>query len=148
MNEKSSEHKSDKCPKCGAPRAVDTCPKCGVAYDKYDPQAELLKVPASVRSLWANVEQNWTDTAAHAVFVEQGVRQDAAGYVAACYREKGDDPIAIEQLEKLTGRLLDTLAQQTAVDPPNPKRLKPVLYMLLFVIIAILVFMIIAQSMR
>lgn len=117
-------------------------------YAKYDPERELKKTPESVRALWANVEKNWTDSAVHALFVEQGLRQDAAGFVAACYRQKGTDPIAVEQLDRLTTRLIQSLAQHVSTEIPTPNHFRRLGYLLLFATIAILVFLIFAQSIR
>lgn len=137
-----------RCPRCGAPGVAASCPKCGLVYDKYDPEKELLKVPATVLDLWKTVQKNWEDPAAHAVFVEQGIRHDAAGFVASCYRQKGDDTMAKSQLEKLTGRLLQTLQAQGTREHVPSKMPKRLLYGLLFLIIAILVFLIFADAVK
>ena len=138
----------EKCPRCGAPRAKESCPKCGVVYEKYDPQSTMANVPETVRQLWDNLEQHWEDPAAHALFVEQGLRHDAAGFVAGCYRQKGSDEMAVAQLEKLKGRLIETLTMQVSTEPPASNHSKRVVYLLLFFIIAILVFLIFAQMMK
>jgi rubredoxin len=139
---------SEHCPKCGAPRADRYCPKCGLEYERFDPDKVQAAIPDSVVVLWENLEKNWDDTAAHALFVEEGLRRDAAGFVAASYREKGDDPIATMQLEKLTARLVESLAVQSSAAPATTGSMKQIVYVLLFCIIALLAFVIIAQYIR
>ena len=140
------------CPKCGAPRAEKFCPKCGLEYDRFNPENARAAIPDVVYALWQNLEKNWGDPAAHALFVEEGLRRDAAGFVAASYREKGDDPVAVTQLEKLTARLMQSLSAQSSIPPSEARStnqgMKRVVYVLLFCIIALLVFVIIAQYIR
>jgi hypothetical protein len=139
---------SERCPKCGAPRADRFCPKCGLEYERFDPGKVQATIPDSVFTLWENLEKNWDDPAAHALFVEEGLRRDAAGFVASAYREKGDDPIATAQLEKLTVRLIKSLEVQSTAPPSASRSMKRVVYVLLFCIIALLVFVIVAQYIR
>ncbi|MBN2530182.1 MAG: hypothetical protein JXR76_27575 [Deltaproteobacteria bacterium] len=139
---------NESCPKCGAPKAEESCPKCGLMYEKYTPDKMDASVPETVRLLWENLEKNWGDKGAHALFVEQGIRKDAAGFVAACYRRRGEDPVAVEQLEELTGRLMQSLEFTPVKESTVSRHLRQVAYLLLFIIIAILVFLIFAHAMK
>ena len=143
-----NEHGPQYCPKCGAPKAGMSCPGCGLVYEKFNPEREHANVPEAMRVLWENLERHWDDRAAHALFVEQGIRQDAAGFVAACYRKHDKDSIARDQLEKLTLRLMQSLDFTTSREPVTSKSFKRAAYLLLFVIIAILVFLIFAHAMK
>ncbi|MBN2343125.1 MAG: TFIIB-type zinc ribbon-containing protein [Deltaproteobacteria bacterium] len=139
---------SEQCPKCGAPRAETACPRCGLVYDEYDPDSVNAKVPSAIVELWAHVEQHWEDEGAHALFVEKALRADQAGFVAACYRQKGDEPIAAQQLEKLTQRLVQALSARMPVSKARGAGAKNVLYVFMFAIVAALVFLIFAETMK
>ena len=86
MNDSNIQH----CPKCQTEKSGDSCDKCGLVFDKYNPELAQRGVPDHVVELWNNTEANWQDKAAHALFVEQALISDAAGYVASCYRKKNE----------------------------------------------------------
>jgi hypothetical protein len=119
-----------------------------VAYARFNPEKVQAAIPEQVVALWENLERNWADPAAHALFVEEGLRRDAAGFVAASYRQKGDDPIAKSQLETLAARLMKSLEIQASAMPPGTASMKRVVYVLLFFIIALLAFLIFAQYIK
>ncbi len=105
------------CPKCGAPRSGESCPKCGLVYDRFRPGCLDESVPAPLVALWDNVVAEWSDRGAHATFVEHALRSGHAGYAAACYRRRGDDPLSKEQLERLTARLMVDLDESRTRGP-------------------------------
>jgi hypothetical protein len=134
----------DGCPKCGEPRQGDSCPKCGLVFAKFD-QAKLdAAVPGDIKQLWAHVEQDWDDDARHALFVERALAAGQGGYAAGCYRRKGDDPKARDQLARITSRLEQLLG--ATAKPPEETRgsagrkiFLAILFLLMFAIGAALV---------
>ncbi|MFO8071931.1 MAG: hypothetical protein R6V85_08650 [Polyangia bacterium] len=109
-----------RCPKCGEPRRGESCPKCGLVFARYDPELIDREVPRRIRELWSHVEQAWDDRSRHALFVEQALAAGQGGYAASCYRRKGDDPRAREQLELITSRLEEMLAVTAAPQEERP----------------------------
>lgn len=110
----------DRCPKCGEPKRGDSCPKCGLVFARFDQNRLDAAVPAEIKQLWDHVEQDWSDDARHALFLERAIAAGHGGYAAGCYRRKGDDPKAREQLARITSRL-EQLLSATA-QPPEVAR--------------------------
>ena len=54
-----------------------------------------------VRGAWLRVEETWADAALHEELFKLAIADNCLAWVAARYRERGDDPIAKEQLERL-----------------------------------------------
>lgn len=134
----------DSCPKCGEPQQGDSCPKCGLVFAKFDQSKLDAVVPDDIRALWEHVEQDWSDEARHALFLERAIAAGHGGYAAGCYRRKGDDPKAAEQLARITSRL-EQLLSATA-EPPEEARgsssrkiFLAILFILMFAIGAALV---------
>jgi rubredoxin len=107
---------SQNCPKCGIQKNAESCPRCGLVFTKYSPEAIEEEVSSEVRQLWQQVEDDWENSERHAVFMERAILAQAGGYAAACYRRRGDDPVALAQLEKISGRLAQIL-QFSATQP-------------------------------
>ena len=113
----------DSCPKCGAPRDGESCPRCGVVFEKFDASVIEEGVSEDVLRLWQHVEEDWSDRARHALFVEQSILFGALGYAAGCYRKKGDDPVAVEQLGRISSRLEQSMSQTSSSrETPGPSR--------------------------
>ncbi|HUT78076.1 MAG TPA: hypothetical protein VM285_10340, partial [Polyangia bacterium] len=100
-------------------RGGESCPKCGLVFALFDPSRLDADVPAALRQLWTHVEAGWEDQARHALFVEQALAAGHGGFAAARYRQKSDDPVARQQLERITSRLEQLLA--TAATPPDER---------------------------
>ena len=134
----------DRCPKCGEPKTGDSCPKCGLVFAKFDQDKLDGAVPDDIKTLWNHVEQDWSDDARHALFVERAIAAGHGGYAAGCYRRKGDDPKAREQLTRITSRL-EQLLSATAESPdaakgsPSRKIFLAILFLLMFAVGAALV---------
>jgi len=109
------------CPKCGSPRRdADSCPRCGVVFARFDAAALDADVPEELKALWAHVEAGWDERARHALFVEQAIAAGEAAFAASRYRARGaDDPIAAEQLGRITSRLEQVLAQSALSGGPR-----------------------------
>jgi hypothetical protein len=108
------------CPKCGAPRQGESCPKCGLVFALFDPARLDVGVPEALKQLWTHVEAGWDDPARHALFVEQALAGGHGGFAAARYRQKGDDPVARQQLERLAWRLEQILAAAATAPEGRP----------------------------
>jgi hypothetical protein len=109
----------DVCPKCRTPRDGESCPKCGLVFALFDPARLDAGVPAALKQLWSHVETGWEDQARHALFVEQALAGGHGGFAAACYRQKGDDPVARRQLERIASRLEQSLV--ATATPPDAR---------------------------
>jgi len=126
---------ADACPKCGAPRTgSDSCPRCGVVFARYDAAALGADVPAELEALWAHVEAGWDERVRHALFTERAIAAGHAAFAASRYRARGaDDPVAVEQLARLSSRLEQALVQGSLADRSRgaePPRKKAALYLL------------------
>jgi len=134
------------CPKCGTPRRIaDSCPRCGVVFSRFDAAALDADVPEELKALWAHVEAGWGERPRHALFTERAIAAGHAAFAAARYRERGtDDPMAAEQLGRITSRLEQALAQAAhadgtrVADPPRKKAALYLLAIILFLIVGAL----------
>jgi uncharacterized Zn finger protein (UPF0148 family) len=131
------------CPKCGSPKTdAVACPRCGVVFARFDAAALDAGVPDALKALWAHAEAGWEERARHALFTERAIADGFAAYAAARYRARGpDDPIAAEQLERITARLEQALAHTsmaTGARGDHPSRRIGAIYLL-----AILLFLVV-----
>jgi len=130
------------CPKCGAARTgAESCPRCGLVFARFDASALDADVPEELKALWAHVEAGWDGRARHSLFTERAIALGCAAFAAARYRTRAaDDPIAAEQLERLTARLEQALASTSLAEasggdhPPRGKAAVYILAILLFLI--------------
>jgi len=68
-----------------------------------------------VRGAWDKVSETWTDPALHDELFKLIVADNCFAWGCARYKEKGDDPIAKAQLERLRKAAIAAMAvQQTA----------------------------------
>ena len=137
---------TETCPKCATPKSGDSCPKCGLVFALFDESRLDADVPGAIVELWTHAEHGWDDRARHALFVERALAAGAGGYAAACYRRKGDDPIAREQLELITSRLEQLLlasgtSPEAARSSPSRKLALLVVFVLMFALGALLVYL-------
>jgi len=54
-----------------------------------------------VHGAWLRVTETWADSAKHEELFKLALADNCLAWVAARYRERGDDPIAKEQLQRL-----------------------------------------------
>jgi len=125
----------DRCPKCGEERRGESCPKCGLVFERFDAAALEAGVPEEIRGLWSHVEEGWDDPARHALFLERAIAAGAGGYAAGMYRRRGDDAVAAEQIERLTARLQQMLAEASAPAAEKSGRLGHAVAMLLLLLL-------------
>jgi hypothetical protein len=97
------------CPKCNTVKSGPSCPVCGLVFARFEEGVFEEGVAPEIVDLWKAVEADWEDRAVHAIFVENALARGEAGYAAACYRWRGDDPVAEAYLELLGGRLVDIM---------------------------------------
>jgi uncharacterized Zn finger protein (UPF0148 family) len=133
----------DSCPKCGAPRTgADSCPRCGVVFARFDATALDAEVPEDLKALWAHAEAAWDERSRHALFTERAIAAGHAAFAASRYRSRGaDDQVSAEQLERITSRLEQAMAQTSLADAERgdhrPRRIAAV--SLLAIIILLLI---------
>jgi hypothetical protein len=115
------------CPKCGAPNeGADSCPRCGVVFARFDAAVLDSDVPEELKALWAHAEAGWSERARHALFTERAIAGGHAAFAASRYRARGsDDPIAAEQLGRITLRLEQALAQVSLSDGARRTAVSP-----------------------
>jgi len=137
----------ESCPKCGWPRSGEACPRCGVVFDRFDEKVLEEGVSPEVLKLWEHVEEDWDDRGRHALFVEQAILLGALGYAAGCYRKKGDDPVARDQLERISSRLEQSLnaTADSREAAPSSRRLTTAIAVILLLALAGLVFWFLAR---
>jgi hypothetical protein len=88
-----------------------------VVFARFDAAALDADVPEDLKVLWAHVEAGWSERARHALFTERAIAEGHAAFAASRYRSRGiDDPVAAEQLERITSRLEQALAQISLSD--------------------------------
>jgi hypothetical protein len=75
----------------------------------------------SVRGAWERVSETWADSARHDELFKLAVKHNCFAWVAARYREKGDDPIAKEQLERLRKAAVAAMYVSAAAKPAKEK---------------------------
>lgn len=102
----------EQCPKCGTQKTGESCPTCGLNFAKFDPAIMEGTAPEPLIELWGHTMKNWNDRSRHALFVETAIAIDGAGYAASCYRQRSDDPIAKDQLQRIQNRLLQSMTAQ------------------------------------
>jgi hypothetical protein len=104
-------------------------------FAKFDESRLDTAVPEEIRTLWKHVEDDWDNQARHALFVEQALAAGHGGYAAGCYRRRGDDPKAVEQLERIIKRLEQLLA--ATAQPPEERKSssgRKLVFLLLFLL--------------
>jgi hypothetical protein len=110
------------CPKCGAERSGESCPKCGLVFAKFNPEVLERNVPEALKGLFRETSKRWDDDDLHDRFVEQALAAGQVDFAARCYRQRGDDEKARQQLAKIEERMLAMaagLAQTMTVSREN-----------------------------
>lgn len=74
-----------------------------------------------VRGAWEAVTETWSDSAKHEALFKLAVADNCLAWVAARYRERGDDPIAKEQLERLRKAALASMMVKATERQANAK---------------------------
>jgi hypothetical protein len=100
---------SAKCPKCGTFTNTDNCPKCGLLAANFNTFSQNDIIPDQLKILWEQLQRDWTNRSLHALFIEQGLKYNMAEYTARCYFQKKDNPLAREQMDKITSLMISTM---------------------------------------
>ena len=61
----------------------------------------MTGVNEAVSAAWERVVEKWDEPARHEALLGLVVQHSAFAWAAARYKEKGDDPIAVERLDRL-----------------------------------------------
>jgi hypothetical protein len=103
----------------------------------------------SVRGAWERVTENWTDLARHDELFKLAVKDSALAWAAARYRERGDDPIAKDQLERLRkAALASMMVTAAARDDKQKTPYRSSLIVLICLIVALLVALFVTKSLH
>jgi hypothetical protein len=103
----------------------------------------------SVRGAWERVSETWADAALHDELFKLAVKHNCFAWVAARYREKGDDPIAKGQLERLRKAAVAALYVTAAARPSKDKTpYRSTLVVLIVLVLAMVVGLLVTKSMH
>ena len=75
------------------------------------------EVPEPVRAAWDAAVARWDEPAAHDALLAAAAQHGCFGWACARYRERGDDPVAARQLERLQRAALATMYATAASRP-------------------------------
>jgi hypothetical protein len=75
----------------------------------------------SIRTAWERVTEDFSDPARHDELFKRVVTANCLAWAAARYRERGDDPIAKEQLERLRKAAVASMMVSAATREAKPK---------------------------
>jgi hypothetical protein len=85
----------------------------------------MVVVHDDVRTAWQSVAEAWPDRTRHDALFALVVKHQCFAWAAARYKERGDDPIATEQLARLRRGAMATMMAAGAARPdkaPQPYR--------------------------
>ncbi len=99
-----------------------------------------------VRTAWQRVTETWVDSVKHDDFFKATVKHNCFAWAAARYREKGDDPIAKEQLERLRkAALAAMMVTATARQAKEKTPYRSTLVVLVCLLVAMVVVMFVTK---
>lgn len=77
----------------------------------------MTVAPEPITTAWDDLLQHWDDQARHDVLVGLVAQHDCYAWAAARYKERGDDPIAVRQLERVRKAALATMFAKASRKP-------------------------------
>jgi hypothetical protein len=102
-----------------------------------------------VQRAWGQVTENWSDVARHDELFALVVKDNCFAWAAARYRERGDDPIAKEQLERLRKAALASMMVSAAKRETKGKTpYVSSVIVLVCLIVAMLIALFVTKSLR
>jgi hypothetical protein len=108
--------------------------------EKEKPSLTQSETPSDeILQLWKNVQVNWDDNKAHALFIERAILNNEAPFAAQSYKTIGDET-ALAQIDKLSVRLFSMLEQTQS--QPYEKELfnyKKTVYFIIFLTLFIFI---------
>jgi hypothetical protein len=103
----------------------------------------------AVRGAWDRCTETWSDAARHDELFKLVVQHSCFAWAAARYRERGDDPIAREQLERLRKAAMAAMFVSAAARPTKEKTpYRSSLIVLGVLIVAMLLALVVTKSMH
>jgi hypothetical protein len=78
-------------------------------------------IPDRVQAAWQRCTESWDESARHTELFQLGVADNALAWVASRYRERGDDPIAQTQLEKIRKAAIASMMVTATAKPASEK---------------------------
>lgn len=101
----------------------------------------------SIRSAWERVTEDFTDLARHEELFKLVIKDNCLAWAAARYRERGDDPIAKDQLERLRKAAVASMMVSAAARDAKPKTpYRSSLIVLICLIVAMLIALFVTKS--
>ena len=142
------------CPKCGAAVRGVACVACGLAVERMaafrDARDGARAVPEAVASAWSRATEGWGEQARHDALLSEVATHRAYAWAAGRYRTRGDDAIAVRQLDRLRrAAAAALLAGATVRDTATPTPYRAtwtVLGVLVVVIVAGLAYAMLAHD--
>jgi hypothetical protein len=103
----------------------------------------MMDVNEAVSAAWERVVEKWEDGSRHEALLALVVQHRSFAWAAARYKEKGDDPIAVERLDRLrkaaTATMMATATKKAAEErSPYTKTMVWLVVMTIMLIIGLL----------
>jgi hypothetical protein len=129
-SEASAPHEADVCPRCGAAAAAEACPRCGLRRAHRERFAAETALPEGLAQDWENVLASWSETSAHAVFIQRCALAQALDLAAARYRPLLNDAARSERARASLDRIValaEESLQRSAVSKDRVERTRRVI---------------------
>lgn len=108
-----------------------------------------MVVHHDVRAAWARVTDTWPDSARHDAFFALVVQHQCFAWAAQRYKERGDDPIAQEQLARLRRGAMATMMAAAATRTTKEKQpYRSTMIVLLVLLAAMLLGMVVTKALH
>jgi hypothetical protein len=103
----------------------------------------------AVQGAWDRVTESWDDAARHEALFNAAVKHNALAWIAGRYRERGDDPIAKAQLERVRKAAVAAMMVSGAARAAKEKTpYRSSLIVLICLMVALLVALFVTKSLH
>ncbi len=108
-----------------------------------------MVIDDAVQRAWDRVADSWDDAARHEALFNAAVKHDALAWIAGRYRERGDDPIAKAQLERVRKAAVAAMMVSGAARAAKEKTpYRSSLIVLICLMVALLVALFVTKSLH
>jgi hypothetical protein len=80
-----------------------------------------MKPPDVLTDAWTELAEHWDEQARHDALLGMVAQHDCYAWAAAQYKARGDDPIAVRQLERIRKALFATMMVTATRKPDTAK---------------------------
>ena len=102
-----------------------------------------------MQGAWDRVAESWDDPARHDALFNAAVKHNALAWVAGRYRERGEDPVAKQQLERIRKAAVAAMMVSAAPRDANAKApYRSTMVVLICLIVALLVALFVTKSLH